>query len=157
MRLSAEMYDQVLAALRSDSRGGKDKRREPRVGLAGEAKLVAMTDTGKRIADSVRVRDVSRGGIGLISNQQLISQQRFVLQLRYQDDEPLWLVCFTAYCRAIDGGRFTIGAKIQQLLKADQIPKAGAKAGVALAGHSPIKPKALAESDIARISKAILG
>lgn len=157
MRLSAEMFDQIVAALKSDSRRDKDKRREPRVGVAGETTLVTVTEAGKRLSDTVRVRDISRTGIGLISTQNLAEKQRFVLQLQYANEEPLWLVCLTAYCRAVDGGRFTIGAKIQQLLKADQIPKPAPKASAAVGNPVAARSTPLNASDISRISKAILG
>jgi hypothetical protein len=165
MRLSADLYDQIIAALKSDGRADREKRTEPRVGLAGDSTLVTVDETGKRVSDLIRVRDVSRSGIGLIANQKLSAKQRFVLQLQYHNDEPLWMVCFTAYCRAIEGGRFTVGAKIEQLLKADQIPKAQPKpvavpvgAGAAAAPYQPVpySPAQMSPSEIARISKAIL-
>jgi hypothetical protein len=169
MRLSAEMYDQIVAALRSDKQRDKDKRKEPRVGLAGEANLVAVSETGVRISGVTRVRDISPTGIGLIFNKQLAKGQRFVVQLEGFDGQPVWLVATTAYCRTIDNTKHSIGAKIQQVLRADQIQKIEDKATAATAAsaavNAPRRPATLAPtaapaaatSDIARISKAILG
>ena len=160
MRLSAERYEQILDKLKSDSQAGKDRRNEPRVGLPGETPLVGVSQTGKRIADTVRVRDVSRRGIGLIANQMLPAKQRFMLQLQYENGKPLWLVCCATNCRPIDGGRFVVGARVEQLLRADQIHKAEP---CAPAEQKPLeappagKAASLSEADIARISKAILG
>ena len=174
MRLSAERYEQVLAKLRSDSKVAKDRRGEPRVGLPGEAPLVAVTETGKRLADTARLRDVSRNGIGLITGQQLPPKQRFMIQLQYDNGQPLWLVCCATNCRSIEGGRFVIGARVEQLLRADQIHKVDATpktepvhkaekvpalTPIPLPQMPPMtaRPPSLQEADIARISKAILG
>ena len=167
MRLSAEMYNQVVGALKSDSKGVKDKRGEPRVGLSGDAPFVSVTDAGKRVSGSVRVRDVSRSGLGLIATHELPAAQRFVVQLQFEDEKPLWLVCFSAYCRAIEGRRFLVGARIDQVLNAEQIQTmeqknlaAAANAASAMAASTPgpmRQQTALGAADIARISKAILG
>jgi hypothetical protein len=162
MRLSAEMYDQITAALKSDLHGNKDKRREPRVGLAGEVGYVTVTDKGKRMAGVVRVRDVSPSGIGLFFSEQIAKEQRFVLQLASSNRKPLWLVCLAAYCRKVDGGRFSVGARIHQVLRADQIQKIEAQTAAA---NAPVNARTTAVkqrepldvTDIERISKAILG
>ena len=110
MRMSAEMYEQIVAALRSDSHRDRDKRREPRVGLAAEVDYVTVEE-GKRIAGVVRVRDVSPTGIGLFFSKQIDKRQRFVVQLYTNSEEPMWLVCQAAYCRRVDGGSFSVGAQ----------------------------------------------
>jgi hypothetical protein len=160
MRLSAEMYEQIVAGLKSDSQRDKDKRQEPRVGLAAEAEFVTVSAEGVRTAGVVRVRDVSASGIGLFFPNEVAKNQRFVVQLYTNNDQPLWLVCTAAYCRRVDGGRHSVGGKINQLLRADQIQKLEAQAAVAAPPivMKPAKPIPMAAvSDIERISKAILG
>ena len=44
MRLSAQIYLQILASLKSDALKDRSKRREPRVGLAGEAEFVTVNE-----------------------------------------------------------------------------------------------------------------
>jgi hypothetical protein len=159
MRLSAEMYNQIVEGLKSDSHRDKDKRREPRVGMAGEVEFVTMDETGRRVAGLVKVRDISRSGVGLLFNQQLTPQQRFVIQLASGNGEPIWLVCTTAYCRRVEMGRFSIGARIMQLLRAEQIQQIENKAAAATqkAAAAPMRSHQNHEADIARISRAILG
>jgi hypothetical protein len=156
MRLSAEMYEQIVAGLKSDSHRDKDKRREPRVGLATEAEYVSIDSEGKRTAGLVRIRDISQSGIGLSFPKQMEKKQRFVVQLYNDKEEPLWLVCLSAYCRRVDGGRFSVGARIHQILKSDQIQKLEAHSAVA-AAPARQQVAAVSMSDIERISKAILG
>jgi len=161
MRLSAERYEQVLARLKSDSRVGSERRNEPRVGLAGEAPLVSVAESGKRIADTVRVRDFSRGGVGLIIGQFIPARQRFMLQLQYENGQPLWLVCRTTHCRPIDGGRFVVGARVEKQLRSGQIQQAEQKQKAQRKNSAePLLATGAAgskEADIARIAKAILG
>jgi hypothetical protein len=159
MRLSAEMYRQIVEGLKSDSHRDKDKRREPRVGMAGEVEFVTVDESGKRIAGLVKVRDVSRSGVGLLCTKQVSAQQRFVIQLASSNGEPIWLVCSTAYCRQVEMGRFSIGARIVQLLRAEQIQQIEAKAAATHAA-SAASSRTLPHEDqaaIARISRAILG
>ncbi len=135
MRLSAQMYQQILKGLRSDSHREKDKRREPRVGMAGEVDFVTITELGKRVAGIAKVRDVSRSGIGLLFSHHIASHQRFVVQLESSSGEPIWLVCNAAHCRAVEGGHFSVGARILQLLHAEEIQKVEAKAAAAAGNH----------------------
>jgi hypothetical protein len=154
MRLSAELYDQIAASLRSDSVRDKDKRREPRVGMAGEADLITVGSDGKRVAGLVRIRDVSVNGIGFCSTQPLDLGQRFVVQLQAGNGERLWLVCLAAYCRKINHGNYIVGARIKQHMGAEQIRKVEAQTAATALVSKPETPVDLA--DMARISKAIL-
>src|SRR5882672_10694307 len=99
MRLSAEMFQQISEALTSDTRSDRDKRREPRVGMAGEANIVTLLPNGRRTTVKVRIRDISHSGIGAYYSKRFAKGQRFIVQLQSMIDEPIWLVCVTAYCR----------------------------------------------------------
>ena len=50
MRLSAEMYEQIVAALKSDSHRERDKRLEPRVGLDRPCRIDLLEQRGQRFA-----------------------------------------------------------------------------------------------------------
>ncbi len=153
------MYNQIVEGLKSDSHRDKDKRREPRVGMAGEVEFVTMNEEGKRVAGLVKVRDISRSGVGLLFTKHISIQQRFVIQLASGNGEPIWLVCTSAYCRRVEEGRYSVGGRIMQVLRAEQIHQieakaaASQKAAVARSRSAPHKDQA----DIARISRAILG
>ena len=155
MRLTAEMFDQIVGSLKSDSHGGKDKRREPRVGMAGEADLVTVGENGKRTAGKVRIRDVSATGIGLTFTHPLQKEQRFVIQLESTKGGHVWLVCLAAYCKR-GMGSYTIGARIKQVMRADQISKVEAQTASANAAFCQA-PSPVDMADIERISKAIIG
>ena len=105
----------------------------------------------------MRVRDISPRGIGLFSSRQIGICQRLVVQLyTYHKEEPVWLVCQVAYCRKVESGSFSVGARISEILRADQIRK--------MEAHTCSREELLASkstslqtADIERISKAILG
>jgi hypothetical protein len=156
MRLTAEMYEQIVAALKSDSHGDRDKRRQPRVGMAAEADFVMVIADGARIAGVVRVRDVSASGIGLLFARQIAKNQRFVLQLYGANEQPLWLVCTAAYCRGGEEDRYSVGARIQQILKADQIQRGELNPNAIAAAAARANAK-VDMTDVERISRAILG
>jgi uncharacterized membrane protein YcjF (UPF0283 family) len=154
------MYKQIVEGLKSDSHQNRDKRREPRVGMAGEVEFVTVDDAGKRVAGQVKIRDISRSGVGLLFTQNLASWQRFVIQLASSTDEPIWLVCTAAYCRRIEEGQFSVGARIMQLLRAEQIHQIEAKSAATHKAAAMVPARKVLkedQADIARISRAILG
>jgi hypothetical protein len=162
MRLSAELYQQIVAGVRSDSQGEKDKRREPRVGLAGEADLITVGADGKRLAGLAKVRDVSPTGIGLLFDHPLTPGQRVIVQIQAGKGQRIWLVCHVAYSKKISGGLFSVGARIKQLMRAEQIQQVEAQsAATAMASQATVAvaktQTPVEQSDMERISRAILG
>src|ERR1700722_10669894 len=152
MILSAEMFEQIADALKSDGRPGKDKRLEPRVGMTGEVMLLNVSDRRRRGVISVRVRDISRSGVGLYHSKPFTKAQRFIIQLSTIKNEPIWMICVTAYCRKLEDDRFSIGARIQQVLTAPEVEALSSKfngSGGDLNVDNVV--------DINRISAAILG
>jgi hypothetical protein len=151
MMLSAEMFEQIAEALKSDGRPGKDKRLEPRVGMTGEVMLLNVSNRRRRGVISVRVRDISRNGVGLYHDKRFAKDQRFIIQLSTATNEPIWMVCVTAYCRKLEDDRFTIGARIQQVLSPSEVESLNTKLN-SIGGELNIENVV----DINRISAAIL-
>ena len=153
MRLSAEMFEQIVDALRSDGKRERDKRLEPRVGLAGEATLISAAPDGRRLETRVRVRDVSRSGIGLSFATPVAKDQRIIVQLQSAHDEPIWLICVAAYCRRVEQDQFAVGARIQHVLRPEQVRQVEAELGKPASSQ---EPNLNAVADVVCISKAIL-
>lgn len=121
MILSAEMFEQIAEALKSDGRPGRDKRLEPRVGMTGEVMLLNVNNRRRRGVISVRVRDISRSGVGLYHTKPFVKGQRFIIQLSTANGDPIWMICITAYCRKLEEDRFSIGARIQQVMTSAEV------------------------------------
>jgi hypothetical protein len=161
MRLSAELFEQIVVALKSDTSSDRDKRLEPRVGMAGEATLVSLGTDGKRTSVRVRVRDVSHSGIGLHHHTHFALKHKFFLQLQSDGREPMCLVCVTAYCRRLgNGDGYSVGARISRVLKGEQVHKMEVELDRLQAqAKTPVTLGELSASDRARIdhiSRAIL-
>src|SRR5438034_7867926 len=72
MQLTAELYQQIVKALRSDKRTIQDRRRYPRVGLRARINIIPLDSRRKPMeAQCVWVRDVSAGGFGRVVGQKL--------------------------------------------------------------------------------------
>ena len=153
MRLSAELFQQISDALISDGRSERDKRREPRVGMAGEALMVTLMSNGRRESRRVRIRDISRSGMGICYHQRFAKDQRFIVQLQSINGDPIWLVCIAAYCRKAETDRFVIGGRIKQVLTSEQLERIQERLGDAAIDTFLIS---MQKQTMARISKAIL-
>jgi hypothetical protein len=153
MRLSAEIFQQIVDALRSDRKSDRDKRLEPRVGMAGEATLVSRREDGRPVSARVRVRDVSRSGIGIIHSRRFAQGQPLIIQLQSTTGDPIWLVCVAAYSRRFETDRYSVGVRIQQVVHADEVNRLTAELGNSAPHHLLSSTDRL---DVARIAKAIL-
>lgn len=99
-------------AHREDSRGedarGEDARGEPRVRARGGASAVVSGQPRP-----VRVRDVSRNGLGLLMAQPVEPGQQFAVTLAGGGAmSGLSLVCTSVYCRPVDHGLYSVGARL---------------------------------------------
>ena len=153
MRLSAELFKQIVDGLRSDNRSDRDKRLEPRVGMAGEVTLIYLDTEGKRKSTRARVRDVSRSGIGLYHRTKFGKDQRMVVQLQSANGDPIWLLCVPAHSNCVEKDRWVVGARIKQALHPDEVRRLIDQMGNS-APHMLLSASDRADAE--RIAKAIL-
>jgi hypothetical protein len=110
VHLSAENYQEILRSLRSDKRLGAERRRNPRVGLRARVTLIALTTDGQQgTPQTVWVRDISDGGIGLVVTRPSKRGALFVIRFKEDPVEHLCLLCQVIQCRPAD---LVLGAKI---------------------------------------------
>jgi hypothetical protein len=126
MLLTAEMYQQIIKALKSDPRAVQDRRRFPRVGMRAKISIVPLNSQRQPMPpEDVWVRDVSAGGFGLLARTKLQTGQLFIIRLERRDDEPLSLLCEVAKRYPND----YVGSKILKTLNAkndeQEVPPAG--------------------------------
>jgi hypothetical protein len=87
MKLTAERFAQIIGALRSDAKCGRDseRRRNPRVGLRAQV-LIAIRDKEGVVNRTVTwTRDVSVGGIGLMLSKPVAMGTYFLAHLEGRD------------------------------------------------------------------------
>ncbi|MGH7178576.1 MAG: PilZ domain-containing protein [Tepidisphaeraceae bacterium] len=146
MKLSQELYQQIMTGLRSDKSRDNDKRREPRAGLSCEAELVNPIESGTRRSARVTIRDISRLGIGLLTPWSLAINQQFIIAVPGEAGTH-WLLCTTVRSQRVDDHIHKIGATHGKLLTLAEVRE--------LAG-SLLAPRS-AGVEIDRIRMAILG
>ena len=85
-------------------------RRFPRYPARGEARLCSVTPFAERSDfDVVHVRDISRGGIGVLSGQPVPVGQNWQLQLISQHITMATLPAFCRFCRKVSDGAWLVG------------------------------------------------
>jgi hypothetical protein len=116
MLLSAELFNQIIAALRSDQQSGEERRVAPRVGLRAEVDVLLRPVPGApRVL--MRCRDLSVGGIGLVYDHALPPGHEFLVRLPAARGQPAVLVsCVTVHSRELDEKLFAIGARVVRTL-----------------------------------------
>lgn len=117
MELSAETFLEVVRSLRSDGTPKKMRRRKlPRVGV--RLRLVILpcgpnsTGAAPR-AVLVRLRDLSRRGVGFVHTERLEIGQAFFVNLPREAGGNLFLLGRIERCRQIDRDQFDIGGSIR--------------------------------------------
>jgi hypothetical protein len=120
MKLSAEMFDEIVSTLRSDGTRPKEKekRSEGRVGLrcALDIVLYPSKAPGENKPLRVCVHDISVGGIGLVCSSRLAPGTEFIACFSRDDCSPVPVLYKVKHCRRMSSDLFTIGAMFTRVL-----------------------------------------
>jgi hypothetical protein len=129
MTLSAELFRQIVDALRSDPTGEREKRNAPRVGLRVHVHVLL---DGK--PEQLWCRNISASGIGLMHTRALTLGTEFVVCLPAAGlAEPVCISCIVVHCHRQAPERFSIGARILRTLSSEEAAALGIT-GAAWAG-----------------------
>lgn len=120
MNLSAEVFEQIIAKVKTDACAHDERRNAPRVGIRATATVYLLKDESKGVeAIAVTVRDISAGGVGLIHTSPLKVGARFLMRLPRAMDKPLPLVCVVRHCRGLAGSTlYAVGAAFMKVAPA---------------------------------------
>jgi hypothetical protein len=124
LALSAECYQQIVRALKSD--GGRhfnENRARPRVGVRGRVQIAPLRPDGHRseIFD-VWVRDLSARGMGILHTRPLHPGVRFDAIFHRADAGPLVLTYVVVQVKSVDDGMYTLGAQLTAIDPRDSTP-----------------------------------
>ncbi len=109
MKLDNHLFQSVVAALRSEDKVG-DKRTTPRVGLTAEVSVTVIKNNRRERPIMIRVRDLSRTGIGFIHSKIIKQGSRLVIQLPMPEEEPRYVLCEVKHSRPVGAGLYAVGA-----------------------------------------------
>jgi hypothetical protein len=118
--LSAELFNQIVKALRSDDRSDRDKRTAPRVGLRAQVEILLKPGT-RTPPVLMWCRNVSANGIGLMYSKDVSTGSEFVARLPAGTNAaPVHVSCVIVHCKKAGPELYTIGARIIRLLSGDE-------------------------------------
>jgi hypothetical protein len=119
MKLSAELFDQIISNLRSDGTrsSGVENRSQARVGLRCGLEISPCEFTAKNAKPiAVFVHDLSHNGIGLVSPVKFDEGSEFVAKFS-RDGHPAVPVLYKVrHCRRISRELVNIGASLERVL-----------------------------------------
>jgi len=117
LKLSGEQFQEIISNLVSDDQDAQqDKRREPRVGISqqGVVSPWTMDENGAR-QTPVTIRDLSRGGICILTPAPMQRGARFVLRLLRMQQTMLLAHYEVRYSKQLTKTLYSIGAKLVNL------------------------------------------
>jgi hypothetical protein len=120
MKLSAELFSEIVTSLRSDGGSktrGHEKRTEGRVGLrcALEIAPCSFSAKGSKSVETC-VHDISQKGLGLVSSTKLVENSEFVARFTRDGDSVVPVLYRVRYCRRLSTELFAVGAIFQRVL-----------------------------------------
>jgi hypothetical protein len=118
-RLTADIFEDIVASLRSDkSRRTNEKRTRPRVGLRSSLQILVCPQLGSTVSTSmsVWVRDVSVDGLGLTASQSLALETQFIAEFERWDRQKLRVQYVVAHCKQLSRGLYSVGARLVKVL-----------------------------------------
>jgi hypothetical protein len=152
VRLSYDLFRQIITGLKADTRQIKDNRGEPRVGISCDATVVSgRTSTpapGQLKTSRIQIRDLSCTGVGLLMNASVAKGQKFIIELP-SNDGLCWLMCTAVHCLQLDEKVYRVGANHTRVLEPAEVKT--------LAGQLMSAPTAAQRGEMQRIRIAMLG
>lgn len=109
MELTADLYEQVIRAIRPGPRRTNDARRLARVGVAFRLTLKRGRTPAAGASIVVRLRDLSPTGVGLIASQPLKYGERIVAQLPRAAELPLEILGEVRFCTQVEERLWHLG------------------------------------------------
>lgn len=117
MRLSHELLAEFVTCLRQELREGlsHERRSLPRFKVWAPIRITPLVPDDK-LGDAYRVwvRDISRGGIGLMYPKAATLGDEFLISMPVMEDEPQWFVCKVVYCSGSVEDMYSIGTMFVQ-------------------------------------------
>jgi len=122
MKLSAELFNQIVSNLRSDrtSTRGQDKRVEGRVGLRCTIDIVTRIpysfESPHTKEVGVSVNNISVSGIGLVTGKRMEDGTEFIARFVRDGGPPVPILYKVKYSRRLATDVFSVGAVLERVL-----------------------------------------
>ena len=109
---SGDWFESLVNSVKSMPVNGHDKRSSPRVGLSLTVDICDLHDGQAIRVGTVRLRDVSRTGVGFVTSKRLKPGGQFCLSFPRVDAPPLLIGYQCIHCRSVSERIFSVGAAV---------------------------------------------
>jgi len=127
MNLSSELFNEITDSVniigRDEPRAAD--RRSPRVRLSSHLSVAMWTDPSFPL--SVRVRDLSAGGIGLFHNQRIGLDEQLLIRFPRPNRQTALVLGTVVYWEPLAENLFGIGVQFERLVEASEIARQAEK------------------------------
>ena len=110
MLLTPQQFREMISYLRTGP-GDADRRTSERVEVQATAVVTPLTSGGKGDSFTVMTRDISRGGLGLLSTVALKPDQQVIVKLPGDGPDGVHVVGTVKHCKTIAGGLYSHGVQ----------------------------------------------
>jgi Tfp pilus assembly protein PilZ len=121
MNLTNEMLDEItdsVTVVGRDEPRAQD-RRQPRVKLSTYVAVQPLSDPTSKF--SVRIRDISVGGIGLFHSERILLDEQLVIRLPLKDEKTLLVSGTVVYWEPLAEKLFGIGVQFERIVNEAEI------------------------------------
>src|ERR1051325_2607765 len=121
MELSATILQETLTKVKSDKGNGNAARRaRPRVGLRCSLMIIPYANGACRTPLKAWTRDISLGGMGILTSISMKSGDQFIVQLPKQDSKPMILLCTVKNCAQLADGLYGVGVSFAEVVRKEE-------------------------------------
>lgn len=118
MPLTEANFQRILGTLRPECRS-QEQRQSSRIPLQSTATVVIIAGEN-RGKHQVVMRDLSVGGVGLITRFSMTTGDRFALLLERDGQTPAGVACEVRHCRKVSAGLYSVGSRfVSDLVERD--------------------------------------
>jgi hypothetical protein len=127
MKLTADIFEQLISSLKAQGSSDNADRKSARVGLSVTANMISIGEIGvPPERHSVNIRDLSAEGVNIIHNGPMRQGRPFVIELARTVGPALRVLCIVRHCRMVASTPllYSIGAIFQRTVASSPIAHA---------------------------------
>ena len=123
MNLSSELFDEITDSIAVVSRDEPREadRRSPRVRLSSHLSMAMWSDPAAPM--SVRIRDLSTGGIGLFNSERIGLDEQVLIRFPLKDDQTVAVLGTVVYWEPLAESLYGIGVHFDRIVEESEIER----------------------------------
>ena len=123
MNLSPELYEEITDSINvvSQDQPREADRRSPRVRLSSHLSVAMWLEPSAPL--SVRIRDLSHGGIGLFNSQRIGLDEQLVIRFPLKNDQTVAVLGTVVYWEPLAESLYGIGVQFDRVVDESEIDR----------------------------------